>query len=406
MAMLAGDCTCPSQTFDADGCVDTPEPEPDLDAAAPARPTRTRTGDSVAPVPRVAIATALTIPASPELTAMLDNLNTPEYAQFEHDFSAAMAESMHGISQDEIEITAICMDGTCTLASGRRRRRLQEGGNGITVEFEIVVEQSAGSEARSAAMALQQQNEPLPLTLGGVVVEVTPSSAMAPPSEPVTADIDCEGSWACSAGTADDTSSCFTSFTLMQAPSGEGRECPAPPVCKCVAATDAGADDGMLGIAAAVFGAVVLGFIGAIVVMRCFCARRPSSPLPRQLQVGQASRSGIELVCGDSNPVVMATVVPEAVAPISTKGGYHSGGGSGGGGSGGGGMGASLVAGSGPAVGAHVQVYSKSKNVWCQGRVLRVINSEAVEVEYLPPGGRTTQRKSLRMDSANLSVDA
>eukprot|EP01046_Picozoa_sp_COSAG06_P061579 COSAG06_NODE_13565_length_1244_cov_1.455022_1_plen_55_part_10 len=55
---------------------------------------------------------------------MLDNLNTPEYAQFEHDFSAAMAESMHGISQDEIEITAICMDGTCTLASGRRRRRL------------------------------------------------------------------------------------------------------------------------------------------------------------------------------------------------------------------------------------------------------------------------------------------
>lgn len=405
--MLAGDCACPSQTFDADGCVDAPEPEPDLDAAAPARPTPTRTGDSVAPVPRVAVATALTIPASPELTAMLDNLNTPEYAQFEHDFSAAMADSMHGISQDEIEITAICMLGTCTLASGRRRRRLQEGGSVITVEFEIVVEQSAGREARSAAMALRQQNEPLPLTLGGVVVEVTPSSAMTPPSEPVTADIDCEGSWACSAGTADDTSSCLISFTLTQAPSGEGRECPAPPVCKCVATTDAGADDGMLGMVAAVVGAVIFGFIVAIAVMRCFCERHPVSPLPRQLQVGQVIRLDNELACGDSSSgsaVVMATFVPEAVAPISTKGGYHNGGGGSGGG--GGGMEASLVAGSGPAVGTHVHVYSKSKNAWCQGRVLRAINCEAVEVEYTPPGGRTTQRKSLRMDSANLSFDA
>jgi hypothetical protein len=49
-----------------------------------------------------------------------------------------------------------------------------------------------------------------------------------------------------------------------------------------------------------------------------------------------------------------------------------------------------------------VRVYSKSKDIWCPGRVVAV-NGDAVEVAYTI-GGRDTKerRKTLRIDSDNL----
>ena len=55
-----------------------------------------------------------------------------------------------------------------------------------------------------------------------------------------------------------------------------------------------------------------------------------------------------------------------------------------------------------PKVGSKCQVYSKAKDVWCNGKVLRIINGEAAEVEYAAPGGKK-RVKMLRLDSENLS---
>ena len=54
-----------------------------------------------------------------------------------------------------------------------------------------------------------------------------------------------------------------------------------------------------------------------------------------------------------------------------------------------------------PKVGSKCQVYSKAKDV-CNGKVLRIINGEAAEVEYAAPGGKK-RVKMLRLDSENLS---
>ena len=53
----------------------------------------------------------------------------------------------------------------------------------------------------SARGCFQESDTPIALSLGGTTILVTPSAAMTPPAAPVAADIDCEGSWECLAGT-------------------------------------------------------------------------------------------------------------------------------------------------------------------------------------------------------------
>ena len=57
--------------------------------------------------------------------------------------------------------------------------------------------------------------------------------------------------------------------------------------------------------------------------------------------------------------------------------------------------------------GTPVQVYSKSKGIWCQGTVVRMVNREAAEVAYHPGSRRDKEprRKVLRVDSENLRWD-
>ena len=53
----------------------------------------------------------------------------------------------------------------------------------------------------SARGCFQESDTPIALSLGGTTIVVTPSAAMTPPAAAVPADIDCEGSWECLAGT-------------------------------------------------------------------------------------------------------------------------------------------------------------------------------------------------------------
>jgi hypothetical protein len=60
-------------------------------------------------------------------------------------------------------------------------------------------------------------------------------------------------------------------------------------------------------------------------------------------------------------------------------------------------------------VGASVQVYSKAKNVWCDGRIVKLVKGEAAEVSYRAPGaegGGKERVKKLRLDSENLRLGA
>ena len=60
-----------------------------------------------------------------------------------------------------------------------------------------------------------------------------------------------------------------------------------------------------------------------------------------------------------------------------------------------------------PRVGTRVQVYSKTKDLWCEGRVVKIVNGEAVEVTYTVSRRDTKERtKTLRIDSDNLAWGA
>ena len=48
-----------------------------------------------------------------------------------------------------------------------------------------------------------------------------------------------------------------------------------------------------------------------------------------------------------------------------------------------------------------MQIYSKAKDIWCDGSVLQIINDEVAEVSYAAPGGKK-RVKMLRLDSENL----
>lgn len=54
------------------------------------------------------------------------------------------------------------------------------------------------------------------------------------------------------------------------------------------------------------------------------------------------------------------------------------------------------------AAGRPVQVYSKSKGIWCQGRVVRVVDQEAVEVAYRLKPREKERSKKVSVDSENL----
>merc|ERR1719326_227489 len=130
---------------------------------------------------------------------------------------------------EEIVVTAIR-----SLPTSTGRRTLQsdtDGGSGagIAVDFEILAVEGEVAEAESAAVALQESDTPIALSLGGTTILVTPSAAMTPPAAPVAADIDCEGSWECLAGTEEDAEGCSIPFTRRIAQSGDGAACPPEP---------------------------------------------------------------------------------------------------------------------------------------------------------------------------------
>ena len=184
---------------------------------------------------------------------------------------------------------------------------------------------------------------------------------MAPPSQPTVANLDCEGTWSC------DTSSCSISFTQTQAQSGSGQACPAEPSCSCtnseasIDANPTSADEpaglSMIPIAvicAAGAAALCLGY--AYLRVR----RRRSSVV-----IDQTTYEGKQ----------------PSTSRRAPKGKRH-----------------------GISPGTPVQVYSKSKGIWCQGTVVRMVNREAAEVAYHPGSRRDKEprRKVLRMDSENL----
>ena len=61
----------------------------------------------------------------------------------------------------------------------------------------------------------QESDTPIALSLGGTTILVTPSAAMTPPAAAVPADIDCEGSWECSAGTVRDAAKTLLGLYLF-----------------------------------------------------------------------------------------------------------------------------------------------------------------------------------------------
>jgi len=49
---------------------------------------------------------------------------------------------------------------------------------------------------------------------------------------------------------------------------------------------------------------------------------------------------------------------------------------------------------------------SQTKDCWCRGQVIRLVDGEAAEVSYLVPGSKKERQKLLRIDSPNLALDA
>lgn len=322
-------------------------------AAAGAR-APVRRGDSIEPRPKKRIESSLTIAA--DIAAI--SAGTPARTAFESDFRTTMAASLGAsVAAEDIVINGI-------TSGGAGRRRLQSGS--ITVDFSILADEEQAAAAHTAATSLQTSTTPLSLTIAGQTVAVTPSTAMAPPSTPVVADLDCEGTWAC------DATSCSVSFTRTQAQSGNGADCLDAPTCVCNATPAAAAPDEGGGGAVVVIGAIV----GALVLCGggfCCYARRSSS-VSHTTIVQQPARSD-----------------RASQSPGAKRSGRQ----------------ATQQAPSVPRVGTRVQTYSKTKDIWCEGRVVKIVNNEAVEVAYtVSRSDSKERRKTLRIDSENLAWGA
>lgn len=321
-------------------------------AAAAGPGTPVRRGDSVEPRPKKRIESSLTISA--DIATI--SAGTPARSEFESDFRTTMAASLGtSVAADDIVINGI-------TSGGAGRRRLQSGS--ITVDFSILADEGQAAAAHTAAASLHTSTTPLSLTIAGQTVAVTPSTAMTPPSAPVVANLDCEGTWAC------DTASCSVSFTRTQAQSGNGVDCPDAPTCVCNAAPVAAAaapaapaeGGGAVVMIGAIVGALALCCCGFYYRHRCCPAIVTQQPAgSRSTQQPASKRSG-----------------KQAAQPAPL-----------------------------PRVGTRVQVYSKTKDLWCEGRVVKIVNGEAVEVTYTVSRRDTKERtKTLRIDSDNLAWGA
>eukprot|EP01046_Picozoa_sp_COSAG06_P024150 COSAG06_NODE_1953_length_7994_cov_40.573583_2_plen_450_part_00 len=326
---------------------------------AASRRSPARAGDSVAPRQRRRVASSLEIGGADIATIAP---GTAARDEFELDFRTSMADSLGEL----VEPSDILIEDIRSAGGSGRRRQLQAGS--ITVDFSILADEDEATAAQSAAVALQSSSTPLALTVGGEVVMVTPSTAMAPPSEAVVADLDCEGTWSCNAN------SCVLTFTSTQTQSGGGGSCPAEPSCVCVdpaaaAGGEAAADDG--GVSGAVIVLAAVGSAVGLCAAWCYCSRRSTSVCsedadaesPKQQQMGKGQQQQQQIA--------------PAVAP-------------------------------GP--GSAVQIWSKSSQTWCRGQVVKVVSGvgtggggDAVDVAYIV-GGRDTKerRKVVRIDSENL----
>ena len=49
---------------------------------------------------------------------------------------------------------------------------------------------------------------------------------------------------------------------------------------------------------------------------------------------------------------------------------------------------------------------AQTKECWCRGQIIRLVDGEAAEVSYLVPGSKKERQKLLRIDSPNLALDA
>ena len=324
---------------------------------ARARGVPARGGDSLERRDRKRVASSLSIAA--DIAEIAPGSSARE--AFESDFRSTMADRLGALVEPaDILIDEIRSGGA---AAGRRviRRHLQDAS--ITVEFSILADEDQATAAQDAAATLQTSSTPLALSVGGEVVMVTPSVAMTPPSAPAVADLDCEGTWTC------DAESCSLIFTRTQAQSGSGEPCPDEMPCVCVdpAATTPAADDSSPPI-----GIIIAATAGAtgLVLVYCCCSRRRGSAVS-STSVAQSPTQSKQHGSAGSRP-------------SASKGGAR-------------GRRDAAVS-----PGAAVRVYSKSKDIWCPGRVVAV-NGDAVEVAYTI-GGRDTKerRKTLRIDSDNL----
>ena len=186
-------------------------------------------------------------------------------------------------------------------------------------------------------------------------VMVTPSQGMAPPTQPLTADLNCEGSWSC------DAPSCSLSFTRTQAQSGNGDPCPQEPVCACTAASSETQVTNVSKPARLPAVAVVLVSAAGVIALclGCACMRVRSGRRLSSVGIDQGAMSKSKRL--QERPVVNKI-----------------------------------------AAGRPVQVYSKSKGIWCQGRVVRVVDHEAVEVAYRLKPREKERSKKVSVDSENL----
>lgn len=318
-----------------------------------------RAGDSVEPRQKRRIASSLEIPG-PDLATIA--VGTPARAEFELQFKTTMAERLGELVQPVDIVIEDIRSGIDTgepPAAGRRvLRRLQQ--DGIAVDFSILADEEAATAAQSAAATLQASDAPLVLSIGGEVVMVTPSAAMAPPAEPVVADLDCEGAWAC------DANRCVLTFTRTQAQSGGGAGCPGAPLCRCTER------DGGDGSALASIVVIALASTAALSAAYCCYARRATA----------IAITTNDKTAQHSPPVVTGSWQHAADTEVwaHTKAEQRH---------------------QHPqfAPGSPVQIWSKSSQTWCHGRVVKV-GGDAVEVIYsIGKIGAKERRKTLRVDS-------
>ena len=173
-----------------------------------------------------------------------------------------------------------------------------------------------------------------------------------PPSEPTVADLDCEGSWACN------NKSCVLTFTRTQAQSGNGADCPEEPSCLCTDEDDEPSSNGSDGFSVAlIFAVVALSAVGLGIAYYWYSRRSTSAT------GGKSPAHSPPIVKGVWQHAADSTTQPQV----------------------------------GP--GSVVQVWSKSSQSWCHGRVVKVLmdgHTPTVDVAYTV-GGRDAKERRKRL---------